>query len=210
MNTPPRPAHGWIARGLLVLGLAALALGLSACARKKPQADPLIAHFEVPAPELAAMLAQHEKEKAKGPNAFARTWVAGSFELRPERGAHKLRWLVDGQVAQAGPMRAQLEAVIGGETGPGRVLNCVHRADQAPAGNLSFQCETSPFRTEDKPKQLELGLSIAQLEAFTPTRLQADVVSVPVTLSFWDWFISAPLLGLVMLGLWWLFFKRGH
>lgn len=187
---------------LLAIGLLA---GLAACGKRKVQ-EAVVASFIAPAKDLARMA-----EKAAQGTAVLSDWMAGPFEVKPEGGAHLVRMTFEGQVTRAGPVEigafGQLESESNSHKGPGLVRCKVEEQDAKP-GPATYTCITNRFRTEE-PKKMHLAPFLEKLNGFAPTRMQIEVLTVPVETSVWDWFISMPLLGLVMVFLWWFFFKRG-
>jgi len=186
---------------LLAIGLLA---GLAACGKRKaPEA--VIATYEAPAKELGRLA-----ELALKGSAPRSDWSAGPFAVKPEGGAHLVRWTFDGQVTRAGPVDigvfGQLESETYGGKGPGLVRCKVTKAEATP-GPATYSCDSNRFRSEE-PKKMHLTPVIEKLNGFIPARMQIEVLTVPVETSAWDWFISMPLLGIVMLFLWWFFFKR--
>lgn len=186
---------------LLSVGLLA---GVSGCGKRKAEAT-VVASFEAPTKNVANMAAA----AAKGSPTLS-DWYAGPFEVKPEGGAHLLRWTFTGEVTRAGPVEirvfGQLESETPSGKGPGLVRCKVEKAEATP-GPVTYSCDTNRFRTED-PKKMHLAPVLEKLNGFTLARMQLEVMTVPVETSAWDWFISMPLLGLVMLGLWWFFFRR--
>ncbi len=196
-------------RSLHVMFVALLAIGLlvglAACGKRKAQ-ETVIATFEAPAKALARMA-----EKAAQGTAVLSDWSAGPFDVKPEGGAHLVRWTFEGQVTRAGPVEigvfGQLESENYSGKGPG-LVRCKFGKPDATPGPVTYTCSSNRFRSEE-PKKMHLTPFIEKLGGFTPTRLQIEVMTVPVETSAWDWFVSMPLLGIVMLFLWWFFFKRG-
>lgn len=187
---------------LLAIGLLA---GLAACGKRKAQ-ETVVASFEMPTKDLARLA-----ELAMKGSAHRSDWSAGPFEVKPEGGAHLVRWTFEGEVTRAGPVEigvfGQLESESNSHKGPGLVRCKVGKPDATP-GPATFSCSSNRFRSEE-PKKMHLTPVIEKLNGFMPARMQIEVMTVPVETTAWDWFISMPLLGLVMLALWWWFFRRG-
>jgi hypothetical protein len=188
----------------IVLLSVGLLTGLTACGKRKAEAT-VVASFEAPPKEVGRLAA----EAAKGSSPMS-DWSAGPFEVKPEGGAHLVRWTFTGEVTRAGPVEIRAFGMLESETpsgkGPGLVRCKVDKPEAAP-GPATYSCDTNRFRTEDA-KKMHLAPVLEKLNGFVPTRMQLEVMTVPVETSAWDWFVSMPLLGLVMVGLWWFFFRR--
>lgn len=190
-------------RGMLVVLLAVgLLMGLAACGKRKAE-ETVLAAFDAPADGLTRMV----QMATKGATSLGE-WTPGPVEIKPEGGAHIVRWTIEGTVTRAGTVEGQMMADLSEvERNNSRPVACSFQKPGAEAGPATYTCDSARFRTE-MPKKFYLVPGIQRLEGFMPTRMRLEVVSVPVQTSAWDWFISMPLLGLIMLALWWFFFKR--
>ncbi len=194
---------------VLVLLLCALGLGgLSGCS-KKPKVEPVVASVEATPAQLAEMVADVTKRKGAEIH-FARQLAASEpFVARLKNGAHVLRFRVDGELAQAGRVDAVFSSTVGEDASGGRVMLCIPGAREYAAGPVQLVCDSPPFRVEqDKTVVVAIGLGRAQ--GFRVTRLAAEVVVVPVEVGARGWLsaLMYPLGGLVMLVLWFVFFRR--
>lgn len=184
---------------LLALGVLA---GLAACSKRKAQ-ETVVASFEAPAEGLTRMV----QMATKGSTSLGE-WTPGPFEMKPEGGAHVVRWTIVGQVARAGTVEGRVMADLSEtERNNSRPVGCRFQKPDAAPGPATYSCDSARVRTE-MPKKFYLVPAIQSLDGFIPTRMQIEVLTVPVETSAWDWFISMPLLGLVMVGLWWFLFRR--
>jgi len=188
-----------------LLALALLLGALAGCS-KKPAINEVVASVEASSLELDKMIASAAKQKGKD-IAFADTPTStGPFVVKFKSGTHKVLWTVEGTQAQAGPLDVTIVATLGDESG-GRVLTCrLPAAKEFAAGPAKMECEGAPFRVEqDKTFILKTGLGKSQ--GFTPTRFTAQVAAVPVSVGWGGWFTAMIYagVGVVMLGLWFVF-----
>jgi hypothetical protein len=192
-------------RWLGVAVVLATALGCS----KKPAINEVVATVEASAEQLNVMRASAAERKGKDPGLADMPMTTGPFVVKFKSGTHKVIWTLEGEQAQAGPVDATIAATLGDESG-GRVMMCRLPANREfPAGATRFDCESAPFRVEaDKTFVLKSGLS--KLQGFTPNRMSAQVAAVPVSVGWGGWFSAMvyAMVGVVMLGLWFVFFKR--
>jgi len=185
-----------------VLLAIALLAGLAACGKRKAP-ETVVASFDAPPDGLLHMV----QMATKGASSLGE-WTPGPFELKPEGGAHIVRWTIDGQIAHAGAVEGVVVADLSEtDRNNSRPVGCRFKKPDAQPGPATYTCDSARFRTEI-PKKFYLVPAIQRLEGFMPTRMQIEVLTVPVETSAWDWFISMPLLGLVMVALWWFFFRR--
>lgn len=200
---------GFFNASMMRLLALALLLGALAGCSKKPEINEVVAEVEATSLELDKMIAIAAKTKGKD-IAFADTPTStGPFVVKFKSGAHKVLWTVEGQQAQAGPLDVTIVGTLGDESG-GRVLTCrLPATKEFAAGPARMECEGAPFRVEaDKTFILKTGLGKSQ--GFTPTRFSAKVAAVPVSVGWGGWFTAMvyAMVGVVMLGLWFVFFKR--
>jgi hypothetical protein len=180
---------------------------LSGCAGRS-DGEALIASFEVPASEVKHMVGT--LQQARGKEVFVRRWVGPGFELKPEHGAYRIRWRLHGNMVAAGASDTVLTGAMGEEPGDGLVLTCGVVEKSAEAGAAAHDCTNGPFRVE-KPKTLYLGVKVERLGGFVPERVQIDVVTAPVRITWLDWLIGAPWVfgGLASLAAAVFFWRRG-
>lgn len=191
------------------LGVAVVLATALGCSSKKPAINEVVATMEASAEQLDVMRASAASLKGKDPGFAEMPMTSDPFVVKFKSGAHKVIWSLEGQQMQAGPIDATIAATLGDGSG-GRILMCrLPAAKEFPAGVARFDCESAPFRVEaDKTFILKSGL--AKLQGFTPTRMTAQVAAVPVSVGLGGWFTAMiyALVGVVMLVVWVVFFKR--
>jgi hypothetical protein len=180
--------------GRLLAGAMALACALpllGACGKAEAP-ETRVAAFDVPAEELGRLVSSLTRPGANK-MIMPRPWVTPGFEMLPERGPHRVKWSVSGQVPSSGALKTVLEATLGEDADDGVRLACRIIERQADAGVFTQECESPPFRVKEK-KALVLGVTLEQVEGFIPTQVKLQVIAGTPTLKWKDWMSGSPFM----------------
>jgi hypothetical protein len=199
----------WVAGWLVGVMLC----GLSACGKKAPVPETPVASFEISPEALTQWLAQRARGKpgetspsassASAPSS-APLWQAGTFPLLPANGMQRLKWTFVGTVPEvpagttAKPIDVAMRFYLGDPTST--AVACNYLRGQVAPGPYTFTCQSALFRSE-VPKTVALSVLLTRLEAFTPTVVQVDVISVSIRSGWWDWAIALLGIAAVMVAL---------
>jgi hypothetical protein len=183
-----RSANRMLAGGL---ALACVLPLLAACGKAEPP-ETRVAAFDVPADELGRMVSSLTRPGANK-RVMPRPWVTPGFEMLPERGPHRVKWSVAGQVPASGALKTVLEATLGEDADDGVQLACRIIERQADAGAFTQECESPPFRVKEK-KSLVLAVTLEQVDGFIPTQVKLQVLAGTPALSWKNWLSGSPFM----------------